>query len=97
MAKQDSGWGDIFWGFVCLAVAAGSFIVFSKLESDGGKVRIPAVILVAYKTLGKTGTAALFGGIGALLIVYGGTKIARGGTASEEDEMPPKDPDQGVP
>ena len=97
MAKQDSGWGDVFWGVVCLAVAAGSFIVFSKLETEGGNVRIPAVILIAYKTLGKTGTAALFGGIGALLIAYGGSKIARGGAATEEDDAPPKDEDQGVP
>lgn len=95
MAQKESGWGDIFWGVVCLLIAGGSYVMFTKLENEGGKVRMPAVVLVAYKALGKTGTAALFGGVGGLLIVYGASKFRSKG--SEEDEIATPAIDDGAP
>ena len=98
MAQKESGWGDIFWGVVCLALAVGSHFVFTKLEEEGGRVRLPAIVLVAYKTLGKTGTSVLFGGLGGLLIVYGASKFRSSGTDDEETaSTSPAPPDPGVP
>jgi len=88
MEKKDSGWVDIFWGCVCLALAVGSYVIFTKLENDGGNVRMPAVIILAYKTLGKTGTAAVFGGLGGLLMIYGGSKLI----SKKPDEEPETTP-----
>lgn len=95
MAQKESGWGDIFWGVVCLLIAGGSYVMFTKLEDEGGKVRMPAIVLVAYKALGKTGTAALFGGIGGLLIVYGASKFRSQGP--DEEETSARSTDEGTP
>jgi len=96
MAKKESGWVDVFWGIVCLLLAGGSYIMFSKLEAgEEGPRRMPAIILVAYKTLGKTGTAAVFGGIGGLLILYGVKKVVS--PAPEEEDTAPVAPNQDTP
>lgn len=96
MEKKDSGWVDIFWGVVCLGLAIGSYVIFTKLENDGGNVRMPAVIILAYKTLGKTGTAAVFGGLGALLMVYGTSKLVSK-KPDEEAEPAASPPSQDAP
>ncbi len=71
---KDSGWVDIFWESSVWGWRQ-RLRHLHELENDGGNVRMPAVIILAYKTLGKTGTAAVFGGLGRLLMVYGTSKL----------------------
>lgn len=80
-SSEDSPWGTIFWGVVLIAVGIGAYIMFGKFEAGEGpeRVRIPAVILIVYKILGKTGTLAVFSGLGGLMTLSGLAKVFRGG------------------
>ena len=69
--SESSGWGNVFWGVVFVIVGIAGCIVFNKLEREGGSVRMPAVVILAYKMLGKWGVLAVFGGLGGLMTLMG--------------------------
>ena len=75
--KEGSPWGTLLWGLVLVVIAVIAFFAFSGLERDGGRVRIPALILIAYKLLGKWGVLGIFGGLGGLMTISGILGIAK--------------------
>lgn len=91
MAKdQKSPWGTLFYGVIFLVVGVGGYFMFDKLERDGGgRVRLPAVVLIAYKTLGKVGVLGVFGGIGGLMMVMGTARLISGPGQSDDAGSPP--------
>lgn len=92
MAKaQKSPWGTLFYGVIFLVMGIGGYLMFDKLEREGGgRVRLPAVVLIAYKTLGKVGVLGIFGGIGGLTLVMGTARLLSGsGQSDEAGSLPP--------
>lgn len=76
--EESSPWGTLFWGVVLLAAGIGLYFYFGKLESEGGSVRMNAIVLALYKVAGRTGVLVVLGGIGALMSVLGIKEIVGG-------------------
>ena len=74
--EESSPWGTLFWGVVLIAAGVGGYFFFDHFEREGGSARIPAVILIVYKVLGKYGVLGVFSGIGALMSFAGVKGIA---------------------
>lgn len=72
--EEDSGpWGTLGFGLLLIAAGIGAYFYFGYLEqrSDGGSVRMNAILLILYTTLGKTGVLAVLSGIGSLMAIFG--------------------------
>lgn len=69
--EKDSPWVTLGWGAFLLAIGIGLFIYFGYLEQEGGKIRMNAIVLLVYNFLGKIGVLGVFGGIGALMMLFG--------------------------
>lgn len=69
--EKDSPWVTLGWGAFLLAVGVGLFFYFGYLEQEGGRVRMNAIVLLIYNFLGRMGVLGVFGGIGALMMIFG--------------------------
>jgi len=90
--KGSSGCSNVFWGLLFILIGVAGCIVFNKLEREGGSVRMPAVVILAYKMLGKWGVLGVFGGLGALMTLLGVARMASGSPAPTTEEPAPKPP-----
>lgn len=78
-ASVDEGrkwWQWVLWG---VAVCAGGLFIFdrlSNLEEHGGSIRMNALFVMVYDTLGKWGLLVVFELVGLLLIAIGTRKRA---------------------
>lgn len=68
---KESPWSTLGWGAFLLAVGVGLFFYFGHLEQEGGNVRMNAIVLLVYNFLGRFGVLGVFGGIGALMMLFG--------------------------
>lgn len=75
--EKDSPWATLGWGAFLVAVGVGLFFYFGHLEQEGGKVRMNAIVLLVYNFLGRFGVLGVFGGIGALMVLFGIKGIAQ--------------------
>lgn len=89
-SERKSPWGTLFYGVIFLVMGIGGYLMFDKLEREGGgKVRLPAVVIIAYKTLGKVGVLGVFGGIGGLMLVMGTARLISGPSQPGDTGSPP--------
>jgi hypothetical protein len=89
MEEKKSPWGTLFYAAIFLLIGIGGYVMFDKLEREGGSVRMPALAILAYKMLGKYGVLAVFGGIGGLMTISGIAGLVSG----EKSDAPPADDD----
>ncbi|MFT3879846.1 MAG: hypothetical protein QM703_09320 [Gemmatales bacterium] len=75
--EKDSPWATLGWGAFLVAVGVGLFFYFGHLEQEGGNVRMNAIVLLVYNFLGRFGVLGVFGGIGALMVLFGIKGIAQ--------------------
>lgn len=61
----------IFFGVVLIAGGIGLYWYFGKLEAEGGSVRMPALLILIYEFLGRSGILAILSVLGALGIWAG--------------------------
>jgi hypothetical protein len=61
-----------------IAVGVGCYFWFDHLETEGGRIRIHALILLLYNLLGKWGVLGVIGGIGVLMTVSGARGLMAG-------------------
>jgi hypothetical protein len=64
--QRKSPWSAFFYAFVFLVIGVGGYAKFRDLEKSGGRERLPAIAILVYKAVGKTGVLAVFGGLSAL-------------------------------
>lgn len=69
--EKDSPWATLGWGAFLVAVGVGLFFYFGYLEQEGGNIRMNAIVLLIYNFLGRMGVLGVFGGIGALMVLFG--------------------------
>ena len=69
--EKESPWATLGWGAFLVAVGVGLFFYFGHLEQEGGNVRMNAIVLLVYNFLGRFGVLGVFGGIGALMMLFG--------------------------
>ena len=73
MAHEEDGspWSLIGWGLVMLVGGIAGFFIFWNLEDQGGSVRLPGLLVLAYQLLGKWGVLVIFCGIGGFMTIAG--------------------------
>lgn len=69
--KKDNPWGTLLGGLFLVAVGIGLYFVFDNFEREGGRMRMNAIVLLIYNTLGKYGVLGVISGLGALMTAMG--------------------------
>ncbi len=67
----ESPWFMLIGGIFLIAVGVGLFFYFAHLEKEGGSVTMHAAVIAIYEFMGKWGLLGVFGGIGALMSLFG--------------------------
>lgn len=65
--EEDSPWATLFFGLVLIAGGIGLYLYFGKLEEEGGSVRMPAIAIMIYEFLGRTGLLVILGLLGGFM------------------------------
>lgn len=85
--KEDSPAGVIGAGLLFIALGVGLYFLFDYIETEGGRVRMPVILIFIYGLLGKWGILCVVGGLG-LLGTLVGIKDLISGKPSAEGAMP---------
>lgn len=76
--QRKSPWGAFLYAFVFFIIAVGGYAKFRDLEKSGGRERMPAIVILVYKAVGKTGVLAVFGGLSAISALMGVSRLVSG-------------------
>jgi hypothetical protein len=77
-SERKSPWSAFFYALIFLVIGVGGYLKFRDLEKSGGRERLPAIAILVYKAVGKTGVLAVFGGLSAICALAGIARLAAG-------------------
>ncbi len=75
MSNQDgSPLNNLLGGLFLIAIGVGGYFLFNRLETNGGSMRIPVIVIGLYNLIGKWGILGIFALLGSILV---GSSIVR--------------------
>ena len=77
-SQRKSPWGAFFYAIIFLVIGVGGYAKFRDLEKSGGREKLPAIAILMYKAVGKTGVLAVFGGLSAIRALTGIARLVAG-------------------
>jgi hypothetical protein len=85
--KPSRWWELVIYAALCFGVAAYYHSEITSLETSGGSIKIPVLLLLPYQIGGKWGLVGILGAIGACSLALGVIR-AFGGQSSSRGRVP---------
>jgi len=91
-AKRSPWYALVIYAAFCFGIAGYSYSVITALETSGGSIKIPVLLMLPYQVAGKWGLVGILGAIGAYSLALGVFR-AFGGQRQERVPFAFEDPE----
>jgi len=91
-AKRSPWYALVIYAAFCFGIAGYSYSQITALETSGGSIKIPVLLMLPYEVAGKWGLVGILGAIGAYSLALGAVR-AFGGQSPGRVNFVSEDPE----